>query len=98
MFGLDWSNPETLWLNLTNVALGLVILAVVLIMASGIVVDLVRQRAARRQAEAGDVAELLGGSHSFYDPHLGLTMADGGEPETEKPKATKKDAKPRRQA
>ena len=96
MFGLDWSNPETLWLNLTNVALGLVILAVVLIAASGIVIDLARQRVARRRAEAGDVTALLGDNHSFFDPHLGLTMADGGEPETEKPKTVKKNAKPRR--
>lgn len=92
MFGLDWSNPETLWLNLTNVALGVVILAVVLIMASGVAVDVVRQRAARRQADP------LGDGHSFFDPHLGLTMADGGEPETGKPKAGKKNATPRRRA
>jgi hypothetical protein len=84
MFGVNWSDPQTLWLNLTNLALGVVTLACVLVVAYSVLLE-VRERA-RRRAAAGagldqEMRELLGGfdDHALHLPQLGLTMADGGE-------------------
>jgi len=83
MFGINWSDPQTLWLNVTNLALGVVTLLAVLLVAAGIAHELVLRRRRARQMAGLDVemVALLGGStHSLPVPGLGLTMADGGEP------------------
>ncbi len=71
MYGAD--GPDTLWLNFTNIALGLVTLACILAIAGGVVHELAdrrRRRAARNRTSDDD--------HAFAIPELGLTMADGG--------------------
>lgn len=88
MFGVNWNDPQTLWLNYTNLGLGLVVVACIGVAAYAFWVEL----AARWRAKpAGDVdaqvqrlvAE-MSSTHAFHSPELGLTMADGGEPETQK--------------
>ena len=81
MFGVNWSDPQTLWLNLTNLALGVVTLAAVLVLVCGVGRELVLRR---RKANALD-AEMRAmlrdePEHILSVPGLGLTMADGGEP------------------
>ena len=39
MTGLNWGDPRTFWLNLTNLALGLVTLAAVLGVAATVIAD-----------------------------------------------------------
>jgi hypothetical protein len=80
MFGVNWSDPQTLWLNLTNLALGVVTLAAVLVLVCGVGRELVLRR---RKANALD-AEMRAmlrdePGHIMSVPGLGLTMADGGE-------------------
>ncbi len=74
----DWGNPETLWLNVTNAALGLICLACVALVVVAVVRE-VAARARRREAVEGD-------AHTYAVPQLGLTMADGGEPVDESQK------------
>jgi hypothetical protein len=69
----DFSNPETFWLNVTNLALGLVTLVCALVIGKAIW-DGVRQRARARVA-----APVIEDDHAFLVPGLGLTMADGGQ-------------------
>jgi hypothetical protein len=76
MFSVDWSDPQTLWLNITNAALGAVVLICVLVLAVGVLQEL-RLRAKRRETEPTPIR--LAGDHAFDVPGLGLTMADGGE-------------------
>lgn len=76
MFSVDWSDPQTLWLNITNAALGAVVLICVLVLAVGVLQEL-RLRAKRREMEPTPIR--LAGDHAFDVPGLGLTMADGGE-------------------
>lgn len=81
MAGEDW----TMWLNITNLALGIVTLIALLVVFFAVGWDLL----VRKVGKAPDVnlnkidaelkAVLHGGSHSFSIPDLGLTMADGGE-------------------
>ena len=57
MFGVNWSDPQTLWLNITNLALGIVILAAVLIVIGAVGWELAFRR--RRAGQAEDIdAEL----------------------------------------
>ena len=51
MFILNWSDPETLWLNLTNVALGLVVIILLGLVGCSVVVDLAARRKQHPQAE-----------------------------------------------
>lgn len=98
MFGVNWSDPQTLWLNITNLALGVVILAAVLIVAGAIGWELVfKHRRARQPVDIdAELSAMLGVSpHILHVPGLGLTMADGGTPvrpkaESSGPKATRK--------
>jgi hypothetical protein len=77
------SDPSTYWLNVTNIALGAVVLVCCVVVAIGIVQEL----AARRRKLAAisnldrEVADLVStyDAHAFQVPGLGLTMADGGE-------------------
>jgi hypothetical protein len=84
MFGVEWSDSQTLWLNLTNLALGLVTVAAVRIVAVTIIRDLVWKWHKARAFDHLD-AEMrammsAGPAHVLKVPELGLTMADGGEP------------------
>lgn len=80
MFGLDWNDPQTLWLNLTNVGLGIVTLVCVVAVAYNVVNELWIRRHVTQTHD----------SHAMHVPELGWTMADGGEPleqaETDKKK------------
>jgi hypothetical protein len=64
------SGPDTFWLDFTNIALGLVTAACVLVIAGGVVREAL-YRWHRRAAGADD--------HAFATRGLGVTMADGGE-------------------
>jgi len=76
MFGTNWSDPQTLWLNLTNLALGIAALLAMAFVAIGIGRELVARRRRIREVQGID-AEIR---HLLHVPELGLTMADGGEP------------------
>lgn len=87
MSNYDW----VFWLNLTNIALGVIVVLAVLLVAYGVVWELVirhRKHAGLRDANAEMQAMLHNEfGHSLAVPELGLTMADGGEhvkPTTEK--------------
>jgi hypothetical protein len=69
MYGME--GPDTFWLNFTNIALGLVTLACVLVIAGGIAREWLSRRERRMALPEDD--------HAFATPGLGLTMADGGE-------------------
>ena len=93
MAGEDW----TMWLNITNFALGLVTLSALLVEFFAVGWDLlVRKVGKAREVNLNNIdadlkALLQGGSHSFSVPEFGLTMADGGERiEASKDKASKK--------
>ena len=64
MFGLDWSDPQTLWLNLTNLALGLITLAAVLVVAGGVLRELVTKRQKARELDNldGELRSMMNGS------------------------------------
>ena len=70
MFGIDWNDPQTMWLTLTNVGLGVVTLVCVIAVAYNIVSELWIRNHATQTNEA----------HVMHVPELGWTMADGGEP------------------
>jgi hypothetical protein len=83
MFGIDWNNPQTLWLNLTNVALGVVTLLALLAVGAAVGWEFVlRLRRAREMRAIDTELETVihaGSPYSLSVPGLGLTMADGGE-------------------
>ena len=91
------NNDWVFWLNVTNIALGLVVVLAVLLVAYGVIWELlIRQKknAGLRDVDAEMQAMLREEfSHAMTVPELGLTMADGGEhvaPTPEKPKEEKK--------
>ncbi len=83
MAGENW----TFWLNMTNFALGMVtVVAVVLVFSSVGWDHRVRPVHTARTPSGldlntldGELRAMLQGSHSMFEPGLGLTMADGGE-------------------
>lgn len=79
MAGENW----TLWLNITNFALGLVTLVALLVVSLSVGWDLMTRKAKSPAVDLrnidADLKALLHGSHSFTVPEFGLTMADGGE-------------------
>ena len=82
------SDPSTLWLTITNAALGVVVLICCGAVAFGIVQELAarrRKRASMSQLdrEVSDLVSAYDG-HAFNVPGLGVTMADGGDPVKEK--------------
>jgi hypothetical protein len=89
MFGLNWQDPETLWLNLTNLALGLITLAAVALTVAAVGRELLLRR--RKAWETGpmdmELDEMLhrASPHVLQVPGLGLTMADGGRPTASDP-------------
>ena len=75
---LDFTDPETFWLNVTNLALGVVTLICCVVVGFGVVVELVERVKVRVKSPA-----ILGDDHAFILPNLGVTMADGGKREDE---------------
>ena len=75
----DW----VFWLNLTNIGLGVVVLLAVLLVAYGVVWELVlKYRKSHNLAHLDAELQTMVHdefSHSLSVPELGLTMADGGE-------------------
>ncbi len=78
---LNWSDPETTWLNITNIVLGVVVVLCVVIMLGGIAHEFIsRARKHRRiDAELDRDMRLFNDDRAFESPSLGITMADGGE-------------------
>ena len=92
MAGENW----TMWLNITNAALGLVTLVALLVVFFAVGWDLHVRKLGRAPSRFNmnnideELQALLhGGSHSLNVPGLGLTMADGGE-KIEPPKTSNK--------
>lgn len=80
MAGENW----TMWLNITNFALGVVTLIALLVVFFAVGWDLLVRKVGRApQVDLSnvdaDLRAMLQGSHSLSIPGLGLTMADGGE-------------------
>jgi hypothetical protein len=69
---VDWSDPETFWLNVTNAALGLVTFIALLVVGGAVVTELLHRMRARLSATETE-------PHRMMVPELGATMADGGE-------------------
>jgi hypothetical protein len=70
---LDLSDPQTYWLNVVNIVLGVVTLACVIVVSTSIWRE-VSARAHQRVPVFARPDE-----HTFVLPDLGITMADGGE-------------------
>lgn len=85
MFGVNWADPQTLWLNLTNLGLGIVVLVCLGVVGYGVIRDLFARKSAVTQGQVDRVVDRMLGQvespHAFHAPDLGWTMADGGEPE-----------------
>jgi hypothetical protein len=84
MFGVNWNDPETFWLSVTNLGLGIVVLVCIGAVAIGVIQELNARRRLRAEMngidrELRDLVSDFDG-HAFDVPGLGLTMADGGEP------------------
>jgi hypothetical protein len=88
----DISEAQMVWLNVTNIALGAVVLICLVAVSASIfhaVLERRRQRATViSEADRAVQGLLQGDGHAFDVPGLGLTMADGGEPA--KPKKNRK--------
>jgi hypothetical protein len=77
------NDPQTYWLTITNVILGLV----TVICCGAVGVGVIQELAAKRKKRAAiskldrEVSDLVSAfdGHAFNVPGLGLTMADGGE-------------------
>ncbi len=84
------NDPSAYWLNVTNIALGVLVLVCCAVVAYGVVQELAaRHRQAAKMSKLDrEVADLMASfdSHAFNVPGLGLTMADGGEQTGEKDK------------
>ncbi len=73
------NDPETFWLISTNIVLGLVVLACILIVARGVYQEIRNRITKRSSLPASD-------KHAVVIPLVGPTMADGGEPVGSKPR------------
>jgi hypothetical protein len=67
----DISDPNTFWLNVTNIGLGIITLICVAVVGYGVLQEVLIRVRKRQAIEADD--------HAMLVPELGLTMADGGE-------------------
>jgi hypothetical protein len=69
----EFGDPKTFWLNVTNIALGVVTGICILFLGKSLFQEIVqRVRAEKRATTKVD-------EYSYMVPELGLTMADGGE-------------------
>ncbi len=73
-------DPETLWLSVTNIVLGIVVLIALLAVAFAVVRE-VRDRKRGKSLSSGEEP-----GNTLYVSELGLTMADGGQRMKEKKK------------
>jgi len=79
MSNYDW----VFWLNVTNIALGVVVVLTVLVVAYGLAWELISRY--KKRAGAHDLNREMQAmlhdefAHSLPVPELGMTMADGGE-------------------
>jgi hypothetical protein len=78
------SDPSTLWLTITNAALGVVVLICCVAVAIGVFQELNAKRrkavaASKIDREVSDLVASFQDGHAFHLPELGVTMADGGE-------------------
>jgi hypothetical protein len=89
MFGADWSDPQTLWLNLTNLVLGLFTLGALATMVVAIVRELFAKRRKTAEVSVPSAARRPGAGRLFLLPDVGVTMADGGEPMAKTPENLK---------
>jgi len=83
------SDPSTYWLTITNIGLGVVTLICCIAVAFGVIHEVVarnKKKAALTALdhEVADLAASFDDGHAFQLPQLGLTMADGGEPASDK--------------
>jgi len=69
---VNWGDPGTFWLNVTNAALGVFTIVAFAIVVGGVVIELAERLKKRIASAAGD-------AHILHVPVLGPTMADGGE-------------------
>ena len=69
----DLADPKTYWLNITNIGLGLVVLICCVAAGRAFLRDLLDPRSQR--VSSGVAFD----DHTFMEPELGITMADGGE-------------------
>ncbi len=95
MSNYDW----VFWLNVTNIALGVIVVLALLLVAYGVVWELMirhKKQDGLRDVDA-EMNTMLKGqfTHTLAVPELGLTMADGGErvKSTEKKPAQEKKSK-----
>ena len=87
MFGP--SDPETFWLNATNIGLGIVTLI------AFVTVAVVAFREIAQRVRSRATVPVAGDDHAFMHAELGLTMADGGERLDKKPESEKTAGKPK---
>lgn len=87
------------WLNVTNIALGVVVLLAAALVAYGVVWELaIRRKKVRRLAHVdAEMQAMLQNEfpHHLAVPELGLTMADGGEQVKPEPEKSAGDKNPR---
>lgn len=78
---MNWSDPDSSWLNITNIVLGVVVALCVVLMLAGIAHEFLSRVRRRRaiDAELDRDMRLLNDDHAFDSTNLGITMADGGE-------------------
>jgi hypothetical protein len=82
------NDPQTYWLTITNIVLGVVTVLCIAAVGIGVWQELLarsRKRAALSKLDR-EVSDLVGEfkGHAFDIPGLGVTMADGGEQVPEK--------------
>ena len=69
----DISDPKMLWLNIANIALGILTLVCWVLVGYRLVQEVLeRKRKSKNKPVTSD-------DHTFLVPGLGVTMADGGE-------------------
>jgi len=71
MFGIEFFDPETVWVNVTNFLLGVVTIVCIGAVAWGALVEVWERVRAHVRIAHDD--------HAYEVPGLGLTMADGGK-------------------
>ena len=82
MSAIAGSGQDLFWLNTANIVLGVVVAICLAVVAVGFARELqvrFRRRTATESEIETDMRQMLGQSHAFDVPGLGLTMADGGE-------------------
>jgi hypothetical protein len=78
------SDPSTYWLTITNAILGVVVLICCVAVAIGVFQEIAAKRKkatamSKLDREVSDLVASFQDGHTFHLPHLGVTMADGGE-------------------